>query len=176
MKRFRGRSDLCGCVFKTLAACGLSFENLTRFVLERLDANLCCFPAGLKSGQFTLQAERLVFRLADLGTQGLHRLFGGFAAAGAFAQTRLQGIECSGALGQFGRNFDHLLVGAAHLLALHALALAGRGDFLITAGNSLTQLLANLAIVRGPALRLHHAVAERLHGLAGGFHLLLEFA
>ena len=176
VKRFRGRGDLSGCLFKTLPACGLCFENLTCFVLEGLDAHLCCFPAGLKSGQLTLQAERLVFRLADLGAQGLHRLLGGFAAAGAFAQTRLQGIECSGTLGQFGRNFDHLLVGATHFLALHALALAGRGNFLITAGNGLTQLLANLAIVRGPALRLDHAVAERLHGLAGGFHLLLKLA
>ena len=123
-----------------------------------------------------MQPERLVLRFADLGTQGLHRLLGRFTASGALAQTRLQGIERGRPFGQFSRDFHHLLVGAAHFLALHTLTLAGRGNFLVAAGDGLTQLLANLAIVCGAALRLHHAVADGLHGLAGGFHLMFQLA
>ena len=103
-------------------------------------------------------------------------MFGGLATPRTFAQPRLQRVQSRGALGQFGGDFGHLLVGASHFFALHALAFARRGDFLLAAGNGLAQLLANLAVVRRAALGLNHAVADGLHDLARRFDLLLEFA
>ena len=68
-----------------------------------------------------------------------------------------------------------MLVRAAHFFALHALAFPGCRGFLVAAEDVLAELVADLAVVRGAALGLHHAVTDRLHRLARGLHLVLEF-
>lgn len=86
----------------------------------------------------------------------------------------MQGVESGGAFRQFGGNADYLLVGAAHFLALHALAFPGCRGFLVATQDVLAELVANLAVMRGAALGLDHAVTDRLHRLASGLHVLFE--
>ena len=175
MQRLESGRHLRGRFLQPPAHARLLIEKLALLPFECLEPLLGRLAARLQSGQLALQSLRLVLRAADLGAQRLERLLGRLAPPGALAQPRLQRVQFRRPPRQFRRDLRDLLVRASEFLPLHLLPLAGPGDLGLAARQRLPQLPAGLLVVRDPALRLHHAVAQRLHGLPRRLDLLLEF-